>query len=121
MDNKVKNTDINYDDNNIFAKILRGEIPSKKIYEDGLVLCFYDIRPEAKVHALIIPKFKCVDFSHFIEISDFQKVSEFFAKTKYVAEQVLNLKHCGYRLKTNNGSGAGQEVFHFHVHIISNG
>ena len=110
-----------YDENNIFAKILKGEIACKKIYEDDHVLSFYDIRPEAKVHALIIPKLKCVDFSDFCLKADKEQLANFFVKTKYIAEDVLHLKTCGYRIKTNNGVGVGQEVFHFHLHLVSNG
>ena len=109
-----------YKDDNVFAKILRNEIPCKKVYEDDLVLCFHDINPEAKIHLLIIPKIKCVDFSDFISCATPLQVSLFFTTIKKIAEDILNLKESGYKLKTNNGKNAGQEVFHFHVHLTSN-
>jgi len=107
-----------YDPNNIFAKIIAGQVPCKKIYEDELILCFYDINPEAKIHALIIPKLACLNFSDFVSKAGPLQVASFFSTIKHIAENVLKLTD--YRLKTNNGKGAGQDVFHFHVHLLSN-
>ena len=106
-----------YDDNNIFAKIIRSEIPCDKVYEDDNVLFFYDINPVAKVHVLGIPKIKCVNFADFIEQTNEQTIKNFFNKILDVVK-MLGLKENGYRLITNNGPNGGQEVPHYHVHII---
>ena len=106
-----------YDDNNIFAKILRSEIPCDKVYEDNNVIFFHDINPVAKVHVLGVPKIKCVNFADFIEQSNEQTIKNFFKKVLVVVK-MLDLKESGYRLITNSGSDGGQEVSHYHVHII---
>ena len=106
-----------YDDNNIFAKILRSEIPCNKVYEDDDVLFFYDINPVAKVHVLGIPKIKCVNFEDFIEQTNQHTIVNFFNKIIDVVKK-LGLKESGYRLISNSGSNGGQEVFHYHIHII---
>ena len=77
-----------YDENNIFAKIIRGEIPCEKVYEDDEVLFFRDINPIAKVHVLGIPKSQCVDFSDFISKNTPTTISEFFKKTNLVIEKL---------------------------------
>lgn len=107
-----------YDPNNIFAKILRGEIPCKKAYEDENVLAFYDIAPKAKVHVLVIPK-----KGNYLNISDFcERASEeeiaLFFKTAMKICTDLNLTSPGFRLITNNGHNGGQEVEHFHIHLL---
>ena len=107
-----------YDSTNIFAKILRKEIPCKTIHEDDTILAFHDINPRAKIHALVIPKIEAVSFADFIANNGVEVVAEFFKKVNYVASNVLNLKD--FRLQINNGANAGQEVFHFHVHILGN-
>lgn len=107
-----------YDSTNIFAKILRREIPCKMIHEDDTILAFHDINPRAKIHALVIPKIEAVSFADFIANNGVEVVAEFFKKVNYVASNVLNLKD--FRLQINNGANAGQEVFHFHVHILGN-
>ena len=106
-----------YDDNNIFAKILRSEIPCDKVYEDDNVLFFYDINPVAKVHVLGVPKIKCSNFADFIEQNNEQTINSFFNKILDVIK-ILGLKENGYRLITNSGTNGGQEVPHYHVHII---
>ncbi len=106
-----------YDENNIFAKIIRGEIPCKKIFEDDEVLFFYDINPISKIHVLGIPKVPCIDFSDFIEKYDHKIVSNFLNKTNKVIE-MLGVKDSGYKIVTNSGKDGGQEVPHFHVHIL---
>ena len=106
-----------YDDNNIFAKIIRSEISCDKVYEDDNVLFFYDINPVAKVHVLGVPKIKCVNFEDFIERANEQTINNFFKKILDVIKK-LGLKESGYRLITNSGSNGGQEVPHYHVHII---
>ncbi|MBI04334.1 MAG: histidine triad nucleotide-binding protein [Pelagibacteraceae bacterium] len=106
-----------YDKNNIFAKILRSEIPCNKVYEDEGVLFFYDINPIAKIHVLGIPKVECVDFEDFISNSNEKNVYSFFKKVNKVIN-LLGINKLGYRLITNSGKDGGQEIPHFHVHII---
>ena len=107
-----------YNENNIFAKILRKEIPCDKIYEDELSLFFNDINPQAKVHVLGIPKFPCTTFSDFINNTDNKIVSSFFKSVQLVINR-LNIEKDGYRLITNSGINGGQEVPHFHIHILA--
>ena len=110
-----------YDKNNIFAKILRGEIPCKKIYEDEYVLAFYDINPQKKVHALVISKGEYVNLDDFSlkasakEISGLIKGISLVAKKLGVSEEV---KGGGYRSLVNVGENGGQEVPHLHFHIF---
>ena len=110
-----------YDKNNICAKILRREIPCKKIYEDEHVLAFYDINPQKKVHALIISKGEYVNLDDFSlkaskeEISGLIKGISIVAKTIGVSEEV---KGGGYRSLVNVGENGGQEVPHLHFHIF---
>jgi len=110
-----------YDKNNIFAKILRGEIPCKKIYEDEYVFAFYDINPQKKVHALVISKGEYVDLDDFSlkasveEISGLVKGISIVAKKLGVSEEV---KGGGYRSLVNVGENGGQEVPHLHFHIF---
>ena len=107
-----------YDETNIFAKILRKEIPCDKVYEDEFSLFFYDISPQAKVHVLGIPKFPCRSFSEFINITNNENISSFFKSVQLVINK-LNIEEDGYRLITNSGINGGQEVPHFHVHILA--
>ena len=107
-----------YDENNIFAKILRKEIPCDKVYEDEFSLFFNDISPQAKVHVLGIPKFPCTTFSDFLKNADDQNISSFFKSIQLVISK-LNIEDSGYRLITNSGEHGGQEVPHFHVHILA--
>ena len=112
---------MSYDDNNIFAKILRGEIPCKKIYEDDFVLAFYDVNPQKKIHALVIPKGEYVNFDDFSsqasekEIVSLIKGIGIVAKKLGVSEVV---KGGGYRSLVNVGKDGGQEVPHLHFHIF---
>ena len=106
-----------YDNNNIFAKIIDGKIPCKKIYEDEDVLFFEDINPVSKVHILGIPKAKCIDFSDFVSSYDQDVVANFFQKADLVIEK-LGIKESGYRIISNSGVDGGQEVPHFHIHIL---
>ena len=106
-----------YDKNNIFAKIIRSEIPCDKVYEDEDVLFFNDINPIAKVHVLGIPKIECVDFIDFMQKAKDDKINNFYKKIFKVIED-LGLKDQGYRLVSNSGKNGGQEVAHYHVHII---
>ncbi len=107
-----------YDDNNIFAKILRGEVDCNKFYEDDYSLFFYDISPQAKIHILGIPKSPCVDFYDFISNSDSETSSSFFKSVNKVIEK-LKVKENGFRIITNSGQHGGQEVPHFHIHILA--
>ena len=110
-----------YDKNNIFAKILRGEIPCKKIYEDEFVLAFHDISPQKKIHALIIPKGEFVDLDDFSakasekEITGLIKGISLVAKTIGISDEV---EGGGYRSLVNVGENGGQEVPHLHFHIF---
>ena len=106
-----------YDENNIFAKIIRGEIPCEKIYEDEEVLFFLDINPAAKIHVLAIPKTPCVDYSDFILKNDPKIIADFFKKIDVVVDK-LGIKESGYRIISNSGRDGGQEVPHFHFHIL---
>ena len=106
-----------YDENNIFARIIRGEIPCEKIYEDDNVLFFKDIKPAARIHILGIPKKACVDFSDFIFKNDSSAVSDFYKKIDMVVGE-MGIKKSGYKIITNSGIDGGQEVPHFHVHIL---
>ena len=106
-----------YDNNNIFAKIIDGKIPCKKIYEDQDVLFFEDINPVSKVHVLCVPKVKCVNFSEFVANNDKEIVANFFQKVEAVIEK-LGIKESGYRIISNSGVDGGQEVPHFHIHIL---
>jgi diadenosine tetraphosphate (Ap4A) HIT family hydrolase len=106
-----------YDKNNVFAKILRGEIPSNKIYEDNFVLAFHTIAPEAKVHALVIPKGEFTDIYEFISNADSDFQSGFWAGVRATVDK-LNLME--FRTIANTGAVAGQSVFHFHIHIMAN-
>ena len=110
-----------YDKNNIFAKILRGEIPCKKIYENDYVLAFHDVNPQKKVHALVVPKGEYVNLDDFSsnatekEIVGLIKGIGEVAKKLGVSEAV---KGGGYRSLVNVGANGGQEVPHLHFHIF---
>jgi diadenosine tetraphosphate (Ap4A) HIT family hydrolase len=106
-----------YDRNNIFAKILRGEIPCKKIYEDNFALAFDDITPAAPVHVLVIPKTEYVSLQDFAAHASPEMVRGFFESVTKVAAQ-LGLDKTGYRIISNHGADASQTVHHFHVHIL---
>ena len=106
-----------YDPNNIFAKILRKEIPSKIVYEDDKVLFINDINPQAKIHILCIPKTKAVDFCDFISKSSQETVCNFYSKINKIIKN-HELEKTGFRLVANSGKDANQEVPHFHIHIL---
>lgn len=108
---------MDYNANNVFAKILRGEIPCKKIYEDDYALSFYDINPKAKIHALVICKSLLIDYSDFIDHSDEHEIAGFMRAIAKTAE-ILGLTDDGYRVIFNKGKNAGQEVPHLHAHIL---
>ena len=106
-----------YDKNNIFAKILRGEIPCNKIYEDKFALAFKDINPQAKVHVLVIPKGAYVDMNDFAANSKSEEIEGLIRALGKVAS-ILGVSASGYRYLGNNGSDGGQEVPHLHFHIF---
>lgn len=106
-----------YDKSNIFAEILRGEIPCNKVYEDDFAMAFHDIAPAAPVHVLVLPKGEYVSFNDFVQKAPSDFVANFFLSVQKVANQ-LGLAETGYRLITNHGAEASQSVAHFHVHIL---
>ena len=107
-----------YDSTNIFARILRGEIPCRKVYEDDFALAFHDVNPQAPVHVLVIPKGPYVNNMDFSANAPADLVAGFWRAVGTVARE-LGLEEQGYRLVANNGAGGGQVVFHFHVHVVS--
>ena len=109
-----------YDPNNIFAKILRGEIPATKLYEDQHALAFHDINPQAKTHVLVIPKGAYVSFDDFSERAEPAEIVGFVRAVGIVARK-LGLKESGYRILANTGTNAHQEVPHLHIHIFGGG
>ncbi len=106
-----------YDPGNVFAKILRGELPCKKVYEDDHAFAFEDIHPEAKVHVLVVPKADYVSLHDFASHAPAAMVKGFFDSVTKVAAK-LGLEESGYRVITNHGPDASQSVHHFHVHIL---
>ncbi len=106
-----------YDKNNIFAKILRGEIPCKKVYENEFALAFHDINPQKKIHVLVIPKGEYVDLLDFNKNGSEKEITEFLKAISHVTK-ILNLNEKGFRVLSNIGSDGGQEVPHLHFHIF---
>ena len=109
-----------YDNNNIFAKILREEIPCKKIYEDDYVLSFYDINPQKKIHALVIPKGKYIDLDDFSLKASPEEMVGLLKGINLVAKKLGISKEVGkgYRALTNISNHGGQEVPHLHFHLF---
>jgi histidine triad (HIT) family protein len=107
-----------YDDGNIFARVLRGEIPSKKVYEDDWALAFHDIAPQAPTHILVIPKGRYCSFADFSASASTEEIAGFIRAVGKVARD-LGLEQPGYRLMANMGDHGGQEVPHFHVHLFA--
>jgi len=107
-----------YDNNNIFARILRKEIPNSTVYEDEHVLAFNDIHAQAPTHILVIPKGAYISMTDFAQKASAAEQTAFFAAiSKIVAEKKLDEN--GYRVIANAGSDGGQEVPHFHLHILA--
>ena len=106
-----------YDDSNIFARILRGEIPCNKVYEDDHVLAFHDINPLAPVHILVIPKGAYVSWDDFSERAPAEEIAGLVKAVGKIARDE-GLVEPGYRLLANVGGHSGQEVPHLHVHIF---
>lgn len=109
---------MSYDSNNIFARILRGEIPCNKAYEDEYALAFHDIAPQAPVHVLVIPKGAYESFDDFSREAPVEAIAGFYRAAQKVAEQ-LGLQAGGYRILANTGAQARQEVMHYHLHIFA--
>ena len=107
-----------YDKNNLFAKIIRGEIKSNKIYEDENILAFHDISKAAPIHILVVPKGEYINFSDFVTKAEALEIANFFQKLDEIAKK-LEIDKSGFRLITNNGNDSHQTVEHFHVHILA--
>jgi diadenosine tetraphosphate (Ap4A) HIT family hydrolase len=111
------NASLPYDDQNIFAKILRGEIPNKTVFEDEWTLAFHDINPQAPVHILVIPKGAYVSWDDFSHNASDAEIAGFVRAVGSIARD-LGLVEPGYRLLTNVGLDAHQEVPHLHIHLF---
>ncbi len=109
-----------YDADNIFARILRGEIPCDKVYEDEHVLAFNDISPKCPVHVLVIPKGEYVSFDDFSAKASEAEIAAFTRAVGEIA-RAAGVADAGYRLIANAGANGGQEVPHYHVHILGGG
>ena len=109
-----------YDDNNIFAKILRNEIPCNKIYEDEYILSFHDINPQKKIHALVIPKGKYINLDDFTTKASPEEVVGLLKGINIVAKKlgISSEAGKGYRALTNISDHGGQEVLHLHFHLF---
>ena len=110
-------TTLPYDQTNIFARILRGELPCSKVYEDEHALAFHDINPAAPVHILVIPKGAYVSWDDFSERGSAEEIAGFVRAVGRIARDE-GLVAPGYRLLANVGANSGQEVPHLHVHIF---
>ena len=108
-----------YDSNNIFAKILRGEIPCQEIYRDDYALAFHDINPKTKTHVLVIPTGSYVSSEDFHEKASNGEIAGYYRALDKVLEQLELKGKSGYRLLSNSGDDAGQEVPHYHTHIFA--
>jgi len=106
-----------YDTNNIFAQIIRGEIPCKKVFENEEVLAFHDIQPAAPVHVLVLPKGEYCSFDDFSTQAPAETIARFFATIQSIAKEI-GVIDSGYRLIMNHGKNASQTVPHFHAHIL---
>ena len=109
---------MSYDKNNIFAKIIRGEIPAGKVYEDEKILAFHDIHKAAPTHVLVVPKGEYIDFPDFVAKAKAEEISYFFKKVDELTK-LLKVDESGFRLIANVGANAHQTIPHFHVHILA--
>ena len=108
-----------YDKNNIFAKILRGEITCDKVYENDYVLSFYDTNPQKKLHILVVPKGEYIDLDHFNAEASEKEIIEFSRSISHIVKMLkISSSEEGYRVITNIGKNGGQEVAHLHHHIF---
>ena len=108
---------LSYDPSNIFARILRGEIPCKKVFEDDHVLAFHDINPQTPTHVLVIPKGAYASFDDFSANASVQEIAAFVRAAGRIAREA-GLAGPGYRVLSNIGQDGHQEVPHFHLHIF---
>jgi diadenosine tetraphosphate (Ap4A) HIT family hydrolase len=106
-----------YDRNNIFARILRGEIPCNKVYEDAHVLAFHDISPQSPTHVLVIPKGEYVSFDDFSQNASAEEIAALVRAVGRIARE-QGVAESGYRILANTGPAAHQEVQHVHVHLF---
>ncbi len=106
-----------YDDSNIFAKILRGEIPNDTVYEDEHVLAFRDINPQTPVHVLVIPKGRYVSWDDFSTSASETEIAALVRAVGHIARE-MDIAETGYRALVNNGDDGRQEVPHLHIHIF---
>lgn len=106
-----------YDRNNIFARILRGEIPCKKVFEDAHVLAFHDINPQAPTHILVIPKGEYASLDDFAGTASDEEIAALFRAVSRIARE-HGVSESGYRVLANHGPDSHQEVPHFHVHLF---
>ena len=106
-----------YNDDNIFAKILRGEIPCDKVYEDDYVLAFNDIDPKAPVHVLVIPKGKYISIVDFGANASAEEINGFYSAVSKIASD-KGIVDEGFRSIANTGANGGQEVPHYHLHLL---
>jgi len=109
-----------YDDQNVFARILRNEIPSRRVYEDEWAVAFHDIAPQAPVHVLVVPRGPYVALADFATTASDAEIAGFFRAVATVARE-LGLEQPGYRVLSNMGVHSGQEVPHLHVHLFGGG
>ncbi|MBM3518849.1 MAG: histidine triad nucleotide-binding protein [Alphaproteobacteria bacterium] len=108
---------MSYDRTNVFARILRGELPCKRVYEDDYALAFHDINPQAPTHVLVIPKGEFVSLDDFSANAPSKMIAGFVRALGTVA-RTLGVVESGFRILANHGRNANQEVPHFHVHIF---
>jgi diadenosine tetraphosphate (Ap4A) HIT family hydrolase len=106
-----------YDRNNVFARILRGEIPCNKVYESEHVLAFRDINPQAPTHILVIPKGEYISLDDFSEKASDAEMASLVRALAHVAREA-GVAESGYRILANNGADAHQEAPHFHLHVF---
>jgi len=106
-----------YDRNNVFARILRGELPCRKVYEDEHVLAFHDIHPQAPTHIIVIPKGEYVSVDDFSEKASDAELAAFMRAISRLAREA-GVSESGYRILANRGPAAHQEVPHFHLHLF---
>ncbi len=106
-----------YDRNNVFARILRGELPCDKVYEDEHVLAFHDIRPQAPTHIVLIPKGEYISVDDFSEKASEAELAAFLRAIGLIARE-QGVSDSGYRILANHGTAAHQEVPHFHLHLF---
>ncbi len=106
-----------YNPENIFARIIRGELPCNKVYEDDDIIAFHDLYPAAPLHVLILPKLQYCSFDDFAFNADGDTIKNFYLKIREIAHS-LGLGESGYRLIMNHGADASQTVEHYHVHLL---